>query len=50
MREKNEIIAKSIGIESEGLTDEELQKLIDGRMKQKMDDYLNHLKEKEQSS
>ena len=40
-REKNEIIAKSIGIEPEGMTDEELQKLIDGRMKQKTDDGLD---------
>ena len=48
VREKNEIIAKSIGIEPEGMTDEELQKLIDGRMKQKTDDKLDDpLKERD---
>ena len=41
-RQKNEIIAKSLGIRPEGITDEELQKLIDGRMGQKkIDDSEN---------
>jgi sec-independent protein translocase protein TatA len=31
-RQKNEIIAKSLGISPEGITDEELQKLIQGRI------------------
>jgi sec-independent protein translocase protein TatA len=31
-RQKNEIIAKSLGISPAGITDEELQKLIQGRM------------------
>ncbi len=47
-RERNEIIAKSIGIESEGLTDEELQNLIDGRMNQKKEENLDDpLKERD---
>jgi sec-independent protein translocase protein TatA len=37
-RQKNEIIAKSLGIRPEGITDAELQKLIDGRMGQKKTD------------
>jgi sec-independent protein translocase protein TatA len=37
-RQKNEIIAKSFGIRPEGMTDEELQKLIDGRIGQKKTD------------
>ena len=41
-RQKNEIIAKSFGIRPEGMTDEELQKLIDGRIGQKkIDDSEN---------
>lgn len=36
-RQKNEIIAKSLGIVPEGITDEELQKLIAGRMGSKKD-------------
>jgi sec-independent protein translocase protein TatA len=41
-RQKNEIIAKSLGIRPEGITDEELQKLIEGRMGQKkLDDSEN---------
>ena len=41
-RKKNEIIAKSLGIRQEGLTDEELQKLIENRMGQKkVDDSEN---------
>ena len=34
-RQKNEIIAKSLGIRSEGKTDEELQRLIDDRIGKK---------------
>lgn len=34
-RQKNEIIAKSFGISPVGITDEELSKLIQGRMGQK---------------
>ena len=34
-RQKNEIIAKSLGIRTEGKTDLELQKLIEGRIGQK---------------
>lgn len=34
-RQKNEIIAKSLGIRSEGKTDKELQKLIDDRIGKK---------------
>ena len=34
-RQKNEIIAKSLGISPTGITDEELSKLIQGRMGQK---------------
>lgn len=34
-RQKNEIIAKSLGIRPEGLTDEELQKLVANRIGQK---------------
>jgi len=50
-RQKNEIIAKSFGIKSEGMTDEELQNLIDGRMKQKSDDGLDDpLKERDDSA
>lgn len=50
-RQKNEIIAKSFGIKSEGMTDEELQNLIDGRMKQKSDDGLDDpLKERDNSA
>ncbi|MDH3386173.1 MAG: twin-arginine translocase TatA/TatE family subunit [Nitrosopumilus sp.] len=37
-RQKNEIIAKSLGISPKGITDEELQKLIEGRMGQKKKD------------
>lgn len=37
-RQKNEIIAKSLGIRSEGKTDEELQKLISERMGHKSTD------------
>ena len=37
-RQKNEIIAKSLGIRPEGLTDEELQKLIENRIGQKKAD------------
>jgi len=37
-RQKNEIIAKSLGIRPEGLTDEELQKLVSNRIGQKKDD------------
>ena len=41
-RQKNEIIAKSLGIRPEGLTDEELQKLIENRIgKKKVDDSEN---------
>ena len=41
-RKKNEVIAKSMGIKSEGKTDEELQKLIENRMGQKkIDDSEN---------
>ena len=41
-RKKNEVIAKSMGIKSEGKTDEELQKLIGNRMGQKkIDDSEN---------
>jgi sec-independent protein translocase protein TatA len=40
-RQKNEIIAKSLGIVPEGITDEELQKIIEGRMGQKKDDSEN---------
>ena len=50
-RQKNEIIAKSFGIKSEGMTNEELQNLIDGRMKQKSDDGLDDpLKERDNSA
>ena len=34
-RQKNEIIAKSLGIRAEGKTDEELQRLIDDRIGKK---------------
>ncbi|MEJ2260410.1 MAG: hypothetical protein P8X83_01940 [Nitrosopumilaceae archaeon] len=34
-RQKNEIIAKSLGIRTDGLTDEQLQKMISDRMGQK---------------
>ena len=37
-RQKNEIIAKSLGITPAGITDEELKKLIADRMGQKKDD------------
>lgn len=41
-RQKNEVIAKSFGIRPEGLTDEELQKIISDRMGQKkIDDSEN---------
>ena len=40
-RQKNEIIAKSLGIKTEGKTDEELEKLISDRMGQKTDDSQN---------
>ena len=41
-RQKNEIIAKSLGIRPEGLTDEELQKIVTNRMGQKrLDDSKN---------
>lgn len=36
-RQKNEIIAKSLGISPQGITDEELQKLIEGRMGKRKD-------------
>jgi len=37
-RQKNEIIAKSFGIKSEGKTDEDLKKLVAERMGQKKND------------
>ena len=37
-RQKNEIIAKSLGINAEGKTDEELEKIIADRMGQKTPD------------
>jgi sec-independent protein translocase protein TatA len=37
-RQKNEIIANSFGIRPEGLTDEELRKLIENRIGQKNTD------------
>jgi sec-independent protein translocase protein TatA len=37
-RQKNEVIAKSLGIRPEGLTDDELQKLIENRIGQKKAD------------
>jgi len=37
-REKNEIIAKSLGIVPQGKTDEDLKKLIDSRMNQRAKD------------
>ena len=40
-RQKNEIIAKSLGIKAEGKTDEELEKIISDRMGQKTDDSQN---------
>ena len=41
-RQKNEVIAKSMGIKPEGKTDEQLQKLISGRIGQKkIDDSEN---------
>lgn len=50
-RQKNEIIAKSLGIKPEGMTDEELQNLINGRMKQKSNDGLDDpLKERDNSA
>lgn len=37
-RQKNEIIAKSLGIKTEGITDDELEKIISERMGQKSTD------------
>ena len=37
-RQKNETIAKSLGIKSEGKTDDELEKIISDRIGQKTDD------------
>lgn len=37
-RQKNEIIAKSLGIRTDGLTDEQLQKTVSDRMGQKKTD------------
>jgi sec-independent protein translocase protein TatA len=45
-RQKNEIIAKSLGIRPEGLTDEELQKLVENRIGQKRIDDPENKKEK----
>ena len=42
-RKKNEIIAKSLGIRTEGLADDQLQKKISDRIGQKkIDDHENH--------
>jgi len=45
-RQKNEIIAKSLGIRPEGLTDEELQKLVSNRIGQKRIDDPENKQEK----
>ena len=44
-RQKNEIIAKSLGIRAEGKTDEELQKLISDRIGQKRIDERENQKQ-----
>ncbi|HUU48557.1 MAG: twin-arginine translocase TatA/TatE family subunit [Nitrosopumilus sp.] len=44
-RQKNEIIAKSLGISPAGITDEELQKLIQGRMGHGRDNSENQKKD-----